>query len=326
MAIIFAYSAAGGANNGTSWTDAYTSLNTALAAVAAGDTVLVSGTFNETVTISVAGTVTAPVLVRGDDRSGGAGVGQPAQFTIDGQSTRANCLTTSLASNTNAMYCFRNMTCTGATSHGVSLAAIRHVTYKNCRSHTNGGNGWLCTNSGHSFETCRADGNTAIGIEGNDIVIVGCKIHGNGGNGVLPTAITAFSCLFYNNTGADIECNSTSGQISIFNCTVDGDGKTAEGIRIDGGSHRGHCVVNTAVVGCSGTGSVGIASTSNNIGEVAIMLNNLVNNNTSNYTNTETFTGEVTSAPGFTNQGSDDYTLSSGGAVDAGADASDNTL
>jgi hypothetical protein len=295
--------------------------------VAAGDTVLVSGTFNETVNLDVPGSATATILVRGDDKSGGAGVGSPAQFTIDGASTRANCLTTALTTP-NIFYCFRNMTCTGATADGVDLDTVRHVTFKNCRFTSNGttsGAGVKCNNSYFQFELCEIDNNSLQGIDGNNVILIGCKIHSNTAEGVLCTAVVAAFCVFYNHSNNDVECNGTADGGIYINCTFDGDGKTVSCIRMDGASHRMHTLVNNVIVGASGTGGYGVEC-SNNLGETAISLNNLVNNNDNNYSNAETFTGEVTSAPGFTNQGSDDYSLSSGGAVDAGVDASDNTL
>lgn len=325
MAIKFVDSTATGSNDGTSWTNAYTSLNTAISAAnhAPGDQYLVSGTFNETVTIAEAATLGSTTIIQGDDKSGGAGVGVAADFTIDGQSTRTNCLDTSLGAGTNTYYCFKNMICTGATADGAELGNLRHITFKDCDFHNNGGYGYDGNNSGHSFERCSFYSNTSVGCRaGVSGSYVFCKFYSNGGVGCVPNGGLLYCCLFYNNTGIDIQDGSTAGAIYIVNCTIDGDGKTSNGI-VFANSHRGHTLLNTIVDNVDGIGGVAIDGGSSDLGEVAISSYNCVSNNTTNYNNAATFTGEQTTSPGFTNQASDDYTLDgTGSANGAGGDAS----
>ena len=73
MATRYVDSAAAGANNGTSWTDAYTSLGSAVSGASAGDLILVDDGHSETLSASAtytsAGTVAAPVKIVSVDKT-----------------------------------------------------------------------------------------------------------------------------------------------------------------------------------------------------------------------------------------------------------------
>ena len=58
-------------------------------------------------------------------------------------------------------------------------------------------------------------------------------------------------------------------------------------------------------------------SSARNIGEVSISRNNLINSNDANYSAFATHTGEVTAVPGFTDEATADYTLTSSPAAKA---------
>lgn len=333
MAFVFVDSAASGANNGTSWTDAWTSLATAMLAanVAPGDVLLVSGTFNETASITEAGGQTSPVVVQGDDKSGGAGAGVAADFTIDGQSTRANCLTTTLGANTNTYYVFKNMICTGATGWGVGLANCRAVTIKKSRFHANAGGGAQLTNSGCATEECQADGNgnatTEFGIHlGTAGVSLGDTAFNNSGHGISCNGAVLHPLAYNNGTAgvqlAQVVIVATTGGVAL-NVTADGNSlNNAVGVQFSA-SIRTACVVNCIMYNCDGTAGIGMKWGAN-LGETAISRNNLVNSNLANYSSAATYSGEKTGAPQFTNVGVDDYTLASGSpAKAAGTDAGD---
>ncbi|KKN09305.1 hypothetical protein LCGC14_1047960 [marine sediment metagenome] len=320
MAIIFVDSTATGANNGTSWTDAYTSLNTAMLAanIAPGDQLLVSGTFNETVTIAEAGAATTPNLVQGDDKSGGAGVGSPAIFTIDGQSTRANGITSGLGA-AHGYYVFKDMKVTGCTAIGVFLGGTDTITFKRCEFTNNvswgikGDDQLLCEEC--TFTLAAADG----GVDcDNNCVFVGCKVYNNVGHGISMNNGLVFACEFFSNSGDNVRTNSGSSGKYILNCIFDGDGKDSDNaINYSHASSLAQVQINNIIYDCT----TGITA-AQDIGELSISFNNLLNGNTTKYAGSDTHSGEQTGAPLFTNEGTNDYTLQSGSpAKAAGADA-----
>jgi hypothetical protein len=95
----------------------------------------------------------------------------------------------------------------------------------------------------------------------------------------------------------------------VVGCTIDGDGKdTDNGITLGGASVLA-IIVNNVIYDCT----TGLNSSAGDRGERVISRNNLVNANTTAYVNMAIFTGELTSAPQFTNEvGGADYTPAAG--------------
>lgn len=325
MPFVFVDSTATGGNDGTTWADAYTSLATALEAanVAPGDKVLVSGTFNETVSITEVGEFTNPVVVAGDDRTGGAGRGNPVMFTIDGENSRTNCLDDSLA-DVAAYYVFKNMRCTRAVSHGLTLP-LDDCDYIDCRFDNNGGRG-ASVDDNHAFFRCQFDNNSSHGA-GNDggVSYRYCVAFANGGNQIGASgSMAGLGCYIYalsdNNFG--IGTASSVGQ-SYTNCTVDGSGATGTttAFAMEGGTPTLASFVNNIAVNCA----IGLDA-GRDIGERAIVYNNLFFNNT---TDIQDLTlgyddARITSDPQFTDADNDDYSLSrSSPAIGTGTDAAD---
>ena len=313
MAIKFVDSTASGANNGTSWANAYTSLNTAISAAnhAPGDQYLVSGTFNETVAIAEVAAVTTPTRIQGDDKSGGAGVGQPATFTIDGQSTRANGYSNALG-NVSLHYVIKDCRVTGCTGVGFAIGtASDFIVLKNCKADANGSWGFQCDNWAR-FENCTALNNTANGgFDADDnCLFIGCLSQGNTGAGFSGGAslgtIVAFGCVASSNSGDGFLTPQDGGWVCI-NCTTDGDGKdTDTGFNSSNAALLANALLNCIAYDCT----TGI-SNGQNIGELAIGRNNLVNGNATAYSNAATHMGEVTAAPDFVNEATGDYRLNS---------------
>lgn len=224
MAIKFVDSTASGANDGTSWTDAYTSLNTAISAAnhAPGDQYLVSGTFNEIVTIAEVAAATTPTYLQGDDKSGGAGVGNPATFTIDGQATRASCIANVVAA---ANYVFRNMRCTDATGACVNGGGLDNCVWIDCRF-DNGGTWGFQADNNQVFNRCTFDNNVTGGVDTDAIALhIESISHTNGnGYGIQHTSGILYGCLIYNNgTGNGVIAQSgTNAPAVMLNSTLDG--------------------------------------------------------------------------------------------------------
>lgn len=309
--------------------NAWATIDKAMNTVTGTDVVHVkaSATYGETATIDTAGSQAGGIRFEGYTSTPGDG----GQATIDGASTRANCLATTLASNTNTYYVFKNFIFTGATGDGVSLGNCRSVAFKNCIAHSNGGEGFLCNNSACTFFLCTAysNGNAAteygfhVGVSG---ALVACQAYSNYSGGILAAGVAHIAVLAYNNgqsgtSGYNIR-DSGATSVVVANCTIDGNSVNNQtGIDLNG-SVRSLVCVNNIIYGCDGTSGVGM-SWGAAIGQLAVSENNLVNGNTTNYSNAQTNSGEVTSAPQFTTEGSD-YSLQSGSpAVDAGVDAGD---
>ncbi len=320
MAIIFVDSTATGADNGTSWTDAYPSLTTAMLAanIAPGDQLLVSGTFNESVDIVEAAAVATPTLVQGDDKSGGAGVGVAATFTIDGQSTRSSGLVSSVGAGS-AYYVFKDMKVTGATGTGVSMGTTDAITFKRCEFTNNGGWGVQCDNE-YLFEECifsLAQANGGIDSD-NSIGFVGCKFYNNVGEGLRMNYGLVYACEFFSNSGDNIRLTSGVNFQAILNNTIDGDGRDSDnGMSFTSSILNIIAMVNN-IIYANTTGVTAAVDA----GELTISRNNLLYDNTTDYVKSNTHSGEVTSAPVFNSEVGNDYTLHlSSPAKAAGADA-----
>jgi len=321
MATRYVDSSAGGANDGTSWTDAWTDGDSAMNAIAglgAGPhLILVKGglSYLTTWTIDTVGAPAGNVVFRGDDGSGTA-----TTFTIDAQSVRANGIATTLGGAIDTFYVFENMIVTGCTSHGVA-GDLDYLTFKRCKLHTNGGNGADVGN--HSqFEDCDVYSNTADGINATgNVVVIGSRIYGNGSEGVIAASGVVLCNVFYNNTADSLKFTAGT-ELYVWGNTFDGDSKAGvKGINFSNIFLQQALCINNTVYNFDGAGSVGI-SAGRDIHELAVSLNNHLNSNTANYSNFATFSGEQTGAPLFVDEANRDYTPAANSpAVAAGFDA-----
>lgn len=297
---------------------AFATLGKAIGILRTADTdyVWVKGgvSYTETVNIALAMAGTTPATIEGYTSSTGDG----GTFTIDGESTRANGITDSIA--TPAYYIFKNMRVTNHTSHGTSLSMDACVC-KNCQFDNNGGIGMSCEDWWR-FEECEFYDNTSDGVDTDaEAAFVGCRSYRNGNNGIEARSGVMFSCVAFSNVGHGLIFTGTALLFNVLiNCTVDGDNKDTNTALAVGLSYTvmGICINNIAY-DCV-TGMVSRAGAQ----ELLISRNNLLNNNTDDYLyGAATFTGEVTGAPQFTDEASQDYTLASGSpAKGAGFDES----
>lgn len=289
--------------------NAWATIDHAMNTVAAGDKVWVkaSGNYNELATIDTAGTQTSPIVFEGYTSTTGDG----GVATISGQSSRANCIVDNIAANTNIFYCFKNFLCTLATGDGVNTDCLS-ITWKNCSFSGNGTTSGDGYQGSGQFENCKFDDNSARGYNGDrsNTVLIGCRAYRNGTDGFAQTigALIAFACEAFSNGSVGFLGGQGNNQPCILiNCTVDGDAKdTTDGLKVNTAFRQINAVVNCVFYDCT----VGV--TGANQDEVVISRNNLVNSNTTAYSGFSTFTGEVTSAPAFNNEGANDYTPGSG--------------
>lgn len=304
MATYYVDGATGNDGNTGGSGDPWATIDKAMNTVAAADTVFVksSATYAETATIDTAGTTSAPILFVGYTTT--ADRTDRGKVTID-----ATGLTNALADSLGAVggyYVFENFKFTNANADGVNLS-LNQMTFRNCEFNDNTTDG-LAMGNGPMCESCIFSGNGGKGIDcGTVLQVFGCRFLSNTDDGIECTFGTVWGSVFYNNGGDAIEFLGSNGFGSaVINCTIDGNAKTTgAGIDFATSFWGPYAAINCIIYDCT-TGITG----HNNGGGRFIGRNNLLNNNTSNYgSGYETLVGEVTSAPSFTDEGSQDYTL-----------------
>jgi len=222
-----------GIADGSSWTDAYTSLQDALDVVSAGDTIYCRGseTSNSSITSSADATPLDPIYIIGMNASG---VEDGTRYTID-----ANDTADAAFKHDGNSYIIRNLNCINGVTYGIqsNVDGFNSV-FVNCRAAGSGGAG-LAGGSGsrdHIWYKCVAENNGIDGLQlysfsGNSCA-VGCIARNNGRDGI----------------------RSLRGSSILFNLCY---GNTSNGIV---GQAGGAIVGNT----CEDNGSVGINASAGN--------------------------------------------------------------
>lgn len=175
--------------------NAWATIQKAADTVVAGDTVYIkaSGNYNETVTETTNATFASPIVYEGYSST----TGDNGMITIDGQSTRTNCLVPPASAGIHMM--FKNIRFTGATGDGASMASGVNYTFVNCRFDNNGGAGVGSFNTSDChFINCQFDNNTGVGLNTNTNTGVALsEFFGNGGTAQL--TINTMCDYFYRN-------------------------------------------------------------------------------------------------------------------------------
>lgn len=332
-AIKFVDSAASGGNDGTSWADAWTALSSANG-VAAGDIVLVAegttysaqdGASNSVLDASANGDMTAGVIYQGDDKSGGAGIGNPGYFTIDAANGGLNYCVKAKANNV-----FRYVNFYGAGTTAVYGAALHNITLDHCNIYSSG-NGVATSGQSLQVKSCYIHNNTGTAISGGYYTsVIDCNLANND-----TAVITCTTGVIVNNiirmpdNVTAISFSNMDRLCAVINNTIDGE-NTGVGIDFtDATGTMNPIVINNIIYDLT----MGIQAATD-IGNIDyIMSNNLFNSNTDNYDAEVGTVGlnAVTEAPAFTTEGSD-YSLTSsspalatgiGATVNIGADQDD---
>lgn len=294
---------------------AWATIDRSMKVNSAGNKIHVKATadYTELVTIIQAGTATAPIVYEGYTTT----KGDSGKSTIDGGSTRANCIVGS-GGNSDIFYVLKNLILENATADGLDVTSNDQVTCKNCEFNSNGSEGGRGRN-GIVFERCSATGNTGSSFRAlTGTIAIGCESKTSGTNGFSFTSGITAHCMSFSDAGTSFSfTGNNTAAAYVVDCTIDGDGKdTTTGINFSSATIFQTLAVNNIIYDCA-TG----LSSGRDLGELASALNNLVNSNTTNYVNSQTFSGEVTGAPLFTSEGSD-WSLQSGSpAKAAGIDA-----
>jgi hypothetical protein len=253
MATYYVDPAAGGANNGTSWTDAWTTMQSALdnGAAAAGDLNYCRGTETLAATLDVdtnAGNATDFIRFIGTNASGTV---DGTKFVIDGNSAAATCLDINGVDDIT----FENIECKNATSHGVTASGISsYYFFYNVHSHDNGGSGFnLTTNLRTSrFLRCKAIDNTADGWEGLYLSsALFCEATGNGAIGFdnVRNGGHIIGCIVHDNTSDGIRLSNVDDGV-IMHCVIDANG----GHGVNGSSTRILALLGNRITNNTGDG------------------------------------------------------------------------
>ena len=217
--------AASGANDGTSWTDAWETLQRAVDGTdgtqpVAGDTVYCRGTE----------TLSATCDLDGNNGSGAAGfikyIGCNAGGTVDGtrykmdaDSTASICI-----SHSANWHWFENFEIYGATGYGVDYNGVHHSVWINCISRNNGSNGWeLYYYTDDIFVRCQAYSNGGHGFANTYTIarFLACLAKDNTEHGFQPESVcVAVGCVSHNNGGGGFDLNNCENTM-LINCIAD---------------------------------------------------------------------------------------------------------
>lgn len=311
------------ANAGTSEGsgNAWATIDHAMNQVVAGDKVFVksSATYTETATIDTAGNnTTGPIVFEGYDTTTGDG----GKVTIDAESTRSSCINDTISGT--AYYVFRNFILVNSTGNGASLANVHQIMWHNCEFNNNSSTGCFAGN-GQVWSKCTATGNGNDGLDGGTTcTALFCVVSANVLDGVELGYGTVAFCTFSSNAGVAINFLGSNGFACVsLNNTFDGDADdTKSGIQFPSSFWGPFAAVNNIIYDCL-TGMTGLDQ-----GERLLSYNNLVNDNGTDYdTGYQTFDGEVTSAPQFTDEAAGDYTLAAASpARNAGLNEADTGM
>ena len=297
--------------------NAWETIDYAMGQVAAGDLVYVkaSATYTERADVDTMGTVSSSIIFEGYTTT----PGDDGVVTIDGSGT--NDYGFGQTAFGAMYYVFKNFRVTGSTGTGFDFSTA---------------------NDNYMLVNCQSDNNDSLGANGdNNCLFYKCKIFNNGSHGIqMDLHGTFVACEFYGNGGDDIICNNPL----VVGCLFHDPTASTSAINIDVGNAL-HGIINCTFDGENTTGVIGVEQSFSGAVEGAIYNNifydlatgvdyitdldgrcliahNLINSNTTDYDNCSSLEGDVTGAPQFTDEASEDYTLASGSpAVGAGVDA-----
>lgn len=219
--------AATGANDGSSWTDAWTNVQSAFdTASTGGDIVYCRGT--QTLTASIDIDTNAGDTTNGYIKFIGcnaSGVVDGTKFVLDGNSAATYCLA---GGGTSDYYWLENLELKNATSHGINDGGeLDYSVYVNCIAHTNGGDGFYLSGIMPHIILCKGYSNTGMGINvlGYESRILYSVAYGNSSYGI-ETGLSAYGavisgCIIHDNTTYGLRIRDAN--VLVVNTVVDGE-------------------------------------------------------------------------------------------------------
>lgn len=217
---------ASGANDGTSWTDAWEDIQTAFDTVTAGNICYCRGTQTLTVKIDVdtqTGDITNGYIKFIGCNAGGTVDG--TRFVLDGNTAAAQCLYFAILSN---YYWLENFEFKNATSHGYYAPSYGdNNIIINCIAHNNGGDGFYIGGSTTTCILCRSYSNTSDGfyLGAISVCLLFCVSNNNSAYGMNCSTGTSYGtiygCIIHSNTTYGIE--NIDYAALILNNIIDGE-------------------------------------------------------------------------------------------------------
>jgi len=254
-----------GANDGSSWADAYrgaAGLQAALDAAAAGDVIHVTRTFTlpDAIDVDIAsGLDGSPIRVVGYNYNGGAPVNDGTKAVLDADATAANCI---VANDTDHWF-WENVEFANATATGCEATGSRPMywVFHRCDSHGHGGAGWGGADHWQAsvWHFCRAFDNGGDGWETSRISyssLYACSSMGNTGRGFGVTNYTQIVACIASGNGSDGFFLSIA---SLLHCVADGNG--GDGLHVGLGPVRvAFCrLTNSSAYGIDASGNTTLA-------------------------------------------------------------------
>jgi len=309
----------GSSISGVTWAigGAFKTIQRVMNTIFAGDKgwIKASAPYEENVNQIVLGTVASPIIIEGyASITGDQGV-----VINDGTSNPGNGW---LTPNNNIYCVYKYLRMTNFTLRGWRGVGTDYAKFIECRFDNNGNDGIylgsVCTLLG-----CYAHNNTNSGfvLSSNDAHVLSCISVNNGLDGFqVNKKIVLYNCLSVSNGRYGVY-STFNDQQTFMNCTIDGNNQTTEIGMYFINETKGRIVcINNIVVGCV-SGMVANTDTKEN----TVSMNNLLFNNTVNYSKIQTFFGEVLANPLFINPSGLDYSLSNASpALNAGFDLAMN--
>ena len=299
--------------------NAWATIDKAMNTVVAGDKVFVkaSATYAENATIDTAGGFGNPIVFEGYTSTTGDN-----GLVTHNAGTSSACITSAATSGVH--YIFKNFDWNGSTGSDscINAANADNFTFVNCKAHNSSVYGFN-VDVNCMFINCEAYSNTYYGYScDNNSKAIGCIAHSNGWEqfNCAQDLKLIYKCVFYNPaTNRDI-IRAVGSDITegVIACTLDGD-NTSGCTGIEGTGETDAVFVDNIIYDCA----TGLDVSTNWYETAGAFIGyNLVNSNTTDYSTTlEELVGfqDVTSAPSFTDEAGDDYTLgASSPAIDAG--------
>ncbi len=340
-AVIYVNAAATGANNGSSWTDAYTSLQPALAAAGSGDEIwVVAGTYRPTSTttrgisfalkngVGVYGGFLGTETSR-SQRDPAANVTiLSGDIGVAGNSSDNSYHVVTADSTVTASGVLDGFTITGGNANGATP--------------DDRGAGLLGSSASPTVGHCVFTGNVASGrggafrVDGGSAAFQDCTFTGNsageagGAASAGPvTGLTLLRCLIRSNTNSDTNRGGgidVTNNVAVTDCLIAQNSNN--GVVFFGG---GNTLTNTTVTGHAGYGVRAYADSStiaNSIlwadatGEIFLGISGFLNVSYSDVQGGYTGVGNINANPNFVNPGAGNWQLGSGSpAVDSGNNA-----